>query len=231
MDVINLPVNPWSSIPQRRPYVLECDLPYIKSFNRTRAKDSTRIHTDLLPEPYFGNLNAAVVVLLLNPGFSAGDELQHQDSKFAAAIRSSYSSPDGTSHIHLGSESNGAGNKWWRRTCKALLEEMPQIELANRLLSVEFSAYHARAFGHAELRLPSQDFSFAVVRRAMSRNALIVCMRGKHLWQGAVPELATYPNRLELKNPRSSALSKGNLEGYESLLAALREGRSRENAD
>jgi hypothetical protein len=46
---------------------------------------------------------------------------------------------------------------------------------------------------------------------------------GDRYWCGAVPELATYTSLLRPKNPRSAALSAGNLgaEGFTRLLQRL----------
>jgi hypothetical protein len=99
---------------------------------------------------------------------------------------------------------------------------LQQVEsLPSRLLSVEFSPYHSKSFGHGHLRLPSQEYSFQLVKQAMQREALIVCMRGQSLWFGAIPELATYDRLLNLRNPRSASLSPGNLNGFDQILAAV----------
>jgi hypothetical protein len=60
------------------------------------------------------------------------------------------------------------------------------------------------------LRLPSQDFGFALVRRAIARNALII-MRGEKYWLGAVPELARHRSVARLKAPINAALTPGNI--------------------
>ena len=214
-------MSPWTHIPSSPPYVLECDHTFVEHFNQKRAKESTRIHTDLLPEPYFGNINARVVVLLLNPGVGTSDEQLHATEEFSSALRSAYASTGGTKHLHLSAESQGAGSKWWARTCKALLEHLSKDQLADKLLTVEFSPYHSRSFGHADYRLPSQDFGFELVKQAMSNDALIVCMRGERFWYGAIPQLAKHGRLLHLRNPRSASLSPGNMDGYKELLKAL----------
>lgn len=46
-----------------------------------------RLHLEVMPEPYFGNQGAAVVLLGLNPGFCPADILAHQDADFALTVR------------------------------------------------------------------------------------------------------------------------------------------------
>ncbi len=215
-------MSPWSSIPASPPFVLKCDRPFVDHFNQVRAKDNTRIHTDLLPEPYFGNQNAQVVILLLNPRVGKSDANLHGTPEFARSLRAALGSSSEQIHFYLSCESRGTGSMWWERTCKALLTEVTKDELSRRLLTVEYSPYHSKGFGHGDYRLPSQEFGFNLVRRAIDRNALIVCMRGERFWLGAIPQLATHKRVLKLRNPRSASLSPGNLDDFKKLLAALR---------
>ena len=60
--------NPWLSLPEKAPFVLECDKQSILDFN-SRAKPQYWIHLEELPEPYTGNPLANIVLLNLNPGF------------------------------------------------------------------------------------------------------------------------------------------------------------------
>ncbi|MFZ5532439.1 MAG: hypothetical protein ACOY5H_02730 [Pseudomonadota bacterium] len=82
--------------------------------------------------------------------------------------------------------------------------------IAARLLAVQFFPYHSQTFDHGLLRLPSQDFGFALVRRAIARDALII-MRGAKYWLGAVPELAHHSSVAQLNGPVNAALTPGNV--------------------
>jgi hypothetical protein len=210
--------NPWIALPTEAPFVLPCDRPFIDQYNKSTKAKSLGIHTNLLPEPFHGNPGAPVVVLLLNPGVGTQEEKLHKNPAFARALRNSITLGTSIEHFHLVDESKGPGHVWWKRACKAL----QQVEsLPSRLLSVEFSPYHSKSFGHGHLRLPSQEYSFQLVKQAMQREALIVCMRGQSLWFGAIPELATYDRLHNLRNPRSASLSPGNLNGFDQILAAV----------
>ncbi|HMM46345.1 MAG TPA: hypothetical protein PKE41_12090, partial [Candidatus Macondimonas sp.] len=92
--------------------------------------------------------------------------------------------------------------------------------IAARLLAVQFFPYHSPQFDHGLLRLPSQAFGFALVRRAIARDALII-MRGAKYWLGAVPELARHRSVARLNAPINAALTPGNVgeSVYQQLLA------------
>ncbi|MFI2779369.1 hypothetical protein [Streptomyces sp. ALB3] len=71
---------------------------------------------------------------------------------------------------------------------------------------------------------PSQSFAFYLVRRAMSRDAVIVLGRIAATWKIAVPELASYPNVVTPKQNRSVQISRGNFspENFERIERALK---------
>src|SRR4051795_8859358 len=56
--------NPWADLPNRPPYVLPQDAPVLER-HRHRAG---QLSLDLLPAPFMGRSDAAVVLLSLNPG-------------------------------------------------------------------------------------------------------------------------------------------------------------------
>lgn len=74
-------------------------------------------------------------------------------------------------------------------------------QVASRVLVVEYHGYHAQKFDPPPLTLPSQYFSWDLVRAALARSALVVCTRGYQVWEVAVPELATYEQYVRLERP------------------------------
>jgi hypothetical protein len=191
-------------------------------FNRS-ATEATRIHTGLLPEPFFGRFDAPIVVLLLNPGFSADDATFHSQPQFRkrlhAAIKAESKSQP---HFHLSQGAVGPGGKWWLRAVRPLIEEVGQDCVADNLLAIEYFPYHSLTFRHAHIRLPSQEFSFSLVLAAIARKATVICARGANVWCEAVPQLASYRRLSHVQNPRSASLSEKNLSSYASVVAALR---------
>lgn len=74
-----------------------------------------------------------------------------------------------------------------------------------------FSAIRdSQSFRRLPFLVPSQTQSFRLVERVVERGAVIVVMRSRALWLGAVPKLRTAPV-IELKVPRSAYITPGNL--------------------
>jgi hypothetical protein len=220
--------SPWSQLRPARECVLASDAEYVKAFNR-RATANTRIKTTLIPEPYFGDAAAPVVLLLLNPGVSRSDARWHAISDYRRRLLESVQSTKPAEHFHLRSEADAPGATWWRRACRPLVEGLGLDEVAGfdllskRLLCVEYFPYHSKTFAHGHLRLPSQEYSFRLVAEGVARGAEVVCMRGEKAWKGAVPALEGYKRYRKLKNPRASALSAKNVPRFKQLLAAIRD--------
>lgn len=211
--------NPWTRIPTKPPFVLAEDLPFVSAFNR-RASPEQKIDLRLLPEPFFGPFDAPVVVLLQNPGLGAKDLRHHKNQQFAASLRRSLRARVHRVHFHLVDPTRGPGYHWWHRTCKELINRFTAAVLARRLLALEFAPYHSKRFAHAHLRLPSQEFNFSLLRRAIERRAVIVCIRGYREWLGAVPELSSC-TVLRTRSKQAAALSSRNLPKYASVVRAL----------
>ena len=209
--MIDLPANPWRNLSHTAPYVLDADRRAIDVFN-SDAADHVRLRVETCPEPFFGTLDAPIVVLLLNPGVSRDDRY---DDDLHATVSGATAADN---HFYL-----RGSNGWWSKLVRALSSARPDVEVSRRVLSVEFIAYRSKSFGCGHLRLPSQEYSFALVRRAIERKAAIVIVRGARHWFGAVPELHGYENLIGIVNPQSASLSRGNLkaDGFERLIAAL----------
>lgn len=69
--------NPWTEFqnnPKKDYFILEADKLVVDKFNEA-ANEKFRIHTEIMPAPFMGNvLKAQVLLLLLNPGFDEEEE-------------------------------------------------------------------------------------------------------------------------------------------------------------
>jgi hypothetical protein len=214
--------NPWVNLPARPPFVLADDAPFIAVFNRTASKGVV-IGTHLMPAPFLGSPRAPVVILALNPGWSPGDEAANRDPAFRRLMRDNLrQKPVARPFVPLNGDPNRPGARWWRRNAKVLIAEAGEERVARGLCCLEYFPYHSRSFGHAALRLPSQHYTFALLRQAMARRAVIVITRGARYWTGAVPELANYRRLVRTSNPRSASISPTNCGvGFKTVLRAL----------
>lgn len=189
--------NPWTSLPPlaSASYVLPADSPYINCFNRTAAADHS-IVTNQVPEPWLGPASTAkIFVLQKNPRYLP--TTPHNPGKHP--VIGSLTCP------HYGISS---GDKWWRGCFATLARDVghriaPGLSNSAKLnagykhlelcvCSVEYFPYGSDRFAHSLLRLPSQAYSFDLVRQGICRGATIVVLKGWKEWLGAVPELCSY---------------------------------------
>jgi len=215
--------NPWTSLPATVPYVLPSDAYLLHAFN-ARASMANRYDTSLFPEPYFGSLDAPVVVLNLNPGLSSDDAAVHAKSEFAAMSRSSLVHElKPYPFLHLQPKVLSPGGRWWRQRTRELISDVGFDAVAHGLGCIQFSPYHSEQYAAASPRFPSQEYNFHLVRNAMARGAEIVVMRSFSLWMDAIPELANYSRLHRGSNPRAPFISRGNLKSaYEVISRRLR---------
>ncbi len=191
--------NPWLHLPDSELFVLPSDKDAIIKANSKGSADGF-IHLELLPEPFLGDINAPVVLLNLNPGYSPDDILQHQHAYFSDVLRKNlrHEALDYPFYL-LDPNIGGSGYWWWQRKLRSLIEDVGNQTVARNVFCVEYFPYHSHRFHHRGLIVPSQLYSFSLVRSAMARGAIIILMRSKRLWLDAVPELAKYANFCELK--------------------------------
>jgi hypothetical protein len=213
--------NPWLELPAQAPFVLPQDERAVDRFN-ARARDEHRIIVDLLPEPHIGALDAPVVLLNLNPGFSEEDYDVHARQDFKVALLKTLrgeASP--FPFYYMDPAQTGAGHRWWRQRLRPLMEATSSEAVAHRLLCVEFFPYHSKQFAHAKLSLPSQRFALELVRSAMSRRALLVVLRGYQYWSVAIRDLGAYRRVLRLNSPQNVTISQGNCLGFDEIVQEL----------
>ncbi len=202
---MNGPTNPWSGLPrQTEDYVLQADRALIDQHNRGRGARNPQsyIHLNLLPEPFVGQHDASVVLLFLNPGFSPQDAVFHGDPTFSAALRSNLNHAPSAYPFYLLDPNLtvpgiglSPGYGWWRPRLRELIEACGvdgQRRVANNLLCVELFSYHSKSCEYPIPVVPSQQYSFHLVRQALARDAIILVRTGR--WFEAIPELRDKPN-------------------------------------
>jgi hypothetical protein len=210
--------NPWMKLGSRN--VLECDEPYVNAFNayverparerQLKKASAIKINDRLLPEPFFGPFDAPVVLLMLNPKADQHADKWHSKPAYRDALLRAYSGPRGAPHFHLLDSNPGApGEEFWRRLVQPLstTKKACEIPIAERLLSVEYFPYASSRFDHTTPRLPSQEFSFELIRRAIRHNALVVCLSGELPWLGAVPALNKHKNFIRTGGRQRASLT------------------------
>lgn len=206
-------MNPWLKLPDTPPYVLPEDAAV---FAHPKFKDEG-YNFDAFPDPYVGNLDrAAVVFLSLNPGLT--DDDIHVTPHKPFFIRESHKNLAHQSDLpflYLMEEmSDTHGYRWWHDLLDKSVREEPldYATIAERIMIIEYMPYHSKTYHPNKLLLPSQQYSFSLVRRAITMGKQIVIMRNVREWLLAVPELADYPYiRLNSQRPR---ITRGNMTKY-----------------
>ncbi len=208
--------NPWTDLPTTAPFVAPVDAEYVARYNATVRKPEHKLHTNMMPVAYLGGLeSAAVVFLVLNPGYSELDELRGDD--YRDEIRNNLQNPHTHKNfVHMDEKlrvlPNGdvdAGYIWWTQRTRQLAESCG--DLRGRIMTLEWFPYPSQRFKQPKEIFPSQRFTFDLLRQAIQQGKMIVIMRCARLWYDAVPELETYPNKLELSNPQSVYISQNNI--------------------
>lgn len=183
--------NPWQELPTEPSYVLPKDKVCI-DLHRPLLKFELRL--DTLPEPYVGGLNKAEVIFLaLNPGFDDSDIIVNLNMpKFIKANYINRNDPYNSPFYYFdgGFEETG-GYKWWAKKLGPLLRAgILESTLRDKIMLIEYLPYHSKnAKKIKNLVVPSQQFSFDLVREAIRRKKIIVIMRSPELWLKEVPEL------------------------------------------
>jgi hypothetical protein len=213
--------NPWMDLPESAPYVLPQDNGFVTRFNRT-ADEESFIRTKMMPEPFMGDPDAPVVLLGLNPGFTP-DAVRHETPDFYTLSRNNLLHEGGEYPFYLLTPSlDEPGKAWWEQKLSHLIREKGVKAVAKGVLCVEYFPYHSTRFGHAKLHVPSQQYSFTLVRKAMARRAVIVIMRSEKLWRAALPELELYPRLYQLRNPQNVMITENNCpRGYADIVGRL----------
>jgi len=227
--------NPWRGLPDKPPYVLLEDDEEVRTFNN-EAHPNHKLDLDLLPEPFVGRRDAPVVLLGNNPGVrSAKTKAWKQKPAFTDRMRGNllYRLSGDFPFLYLDPDPDicPPGKEWWRRKLKHLLgafgpgTELALSILARSILAVEFFPYASHSYRHGGLSLPSQQYSFGLVRYAVERGAVIVLTRGQRRWEKALPELCKYPRCFRLKEVQRAPISRGNFpdhEQYEEIIRAIK---------
>jgi hypothetical protein len=216
--------NPWEAISKSPPHILEEDLGVLRQSGITLEKLGWR--TEQFPCPFLGNYQkASVIFLCLNPGFCEPQDIYDYNDKYyhQESIKTLTMSSD-TPFFCLDSKVSFSGAYlWWTKILKQLINQFGREQLSNKLMCLQYLAYHSITYVNPPCILPSQNFTFDILRQAMKDKKTIVIMRSKKLWVKSVPELETYPY-IELKNYRRPFLSERNMgkENFEKLIESLR---------
>lgn len=208
--------NPWTALPVAAPYVLPEDEPILNKYAPKLTGDK-QIRTEVMPAPFIGSLDTAQIFLLaLNPGFKERD-ITYQDEHldFADINRKALTFKSRTPFFYLdAAHPDGGGYKWWYRRLRHFIQKYGMKAVTEKLMCVQLFPYHSRSYAGLPERLPSQEYSFHLVRQAILQKKPIVIMRSREQWLQAVPELRHY-DYVELRFPRTPYIERHHMSDEE----------------
>lgn len=216
--------NPWEAISKIPPHILESDL---KALEKCRKKpENLGWKGSLMPIPYLGNYQkASVIILCLNPGYSENnDEKDYCNNYFFQENLKGLLMNSKIPFYALDQKVNFSGGYvWWTKIFKQLINQFGLTVISTKIMCLQYLAYHSKTFINPPCIIPSQEFTFNILRQSIRDQKTIVIMRSKKLWINAVPELENYPY-IELKNHRRPFLTERNMmkENFEKLIESLK---------
>lgn len=177
-----------------------------------------------MPEPFVGNTDSPIILLVLNPGVSDEDFVIHQQPDFRAQVRMCLRQEIVEyPNYYLSPNISCPGARWMRRVLRPLLTEIEPSIVARNVMQLESFPYHSRKFAHHQIRVPSQGFTYDLLRAGIRREAIIFITRGRRIWQEAVPELSGYGRAFTTRSVQNVVISPRNCpDGYGAAREVLR---------
>jgi hypothetical protein len=211
--------NPWADLPLQAPFVLPEDRPLLRG--------QPGIHVDVLPCPYLGSpTDASVIVLNLNPSYTPASA-SYAEARYVDEWRRSLTFKSTYPFWAFDPALAGApGPVWWATLTGDLRARVPIEVLGRRLMCLQWFPYHSAGAGDLARVpiLPSQHYTFELLKTAIREGTMVVVMRSEQQWLGSVPELRQV-HYVMLKNVRRPFFSPGNMpQGtFERMVDALSE--------
>lgn len=201
----------------------DCDKEMIYNGLPSSIREALELGT--LPEPFHGDPSANVYLLCGNPRNSDEDknfidcgspvggyrniyekevceELKHVNPEFIW-LRDEETIKDADGNPYL-------GYKWWKTLCRKLAEAVGNVSWS--LFCIEYFPYHTKhKMAFDKIKLPSNDYTDWLIRKAMEDDKIIIVMRSYREWCERIPELANYGKLIRLKNCQRVYLTAGNM--------------------
>lgn len=231
-------INPWiefcKSLDDTN-LILSEEKDVIQQFNEYTSEEF-KIHTEIMPAPFMGNVhNASIVILMLNPGYDPKEEKRGFYSEYKHFWKNEIQHISSIPHLPLFclDERYCEYSPYWNDKLKPIISTVGKDKVAKNICKIQFFPYHSKKYksipkrilknGKFENYLPSQEYNFQLVRKAIDRNAIIVIPRAIKVWEEAIPELKNYENKYSTNSYGNIILSEKNLEnGFSKIIATLK---------
>ena len=230
--------NPWAKMANdenRNSFILKEEKAIIEKFNN-RVIEKFKIHTDIFPAPFMGNVfTAPVMILVLNPGYDKDERECGYYEKYQDwwLEQIQHITPQPEFPLFCLDDEYITFSDYWDNKLKPLINIVGKKKVSENICKVQLFPYHSKNFKplfkkllkeeNFQNYLPSQLYSFELVKKAMKRNAIIIIPRSRNHWFEAIPELKDYENKYFTNSYGNIILSKDNLDenAFENIIKAI----------
>jgi hypothetical protein len=218
--------NPWTELTDYGVAKVDTEIrQYYECDMGGKRNPFNKLKFDIPPAPFYGNVkNSKIVLLNGNPGFDGEEYSEQRTDEFIHDNNECLWQTDAAELFSLKQQYNDTSHgKWWIN--HTLIKDNSSIHselfgsvdayrdyLVRNLSVIEFLGYHSEhrpSFVNNRV-LPSQEYSFHLVRQAMRDKKLIVIMRWNDLWLKHIEGLSTYPYYW-MSSPESACISENNV--------------------
>ncbi len=217
--------NPWKEISSEKK-ILDIDQDVIEKHNQKFENNEKRkISIDDYPEPFLGNPDSKIYILLANPGRnikteSSTIELVKKDGLENTILKNlnhDFKNIEFPFYFLDPKFKNHPGAKWWNEALEKLIknDSSKRKKLSNEIFEVELYGYHStvceRRLINNKEKLLSSQYSFNLVRKAIKEEKIILLARAIGDWFEKVPELKDYNNCYFIANNRGIKFSRNTI--------------------
>ena len=242
--------NPWQKLIEevkandfkclKENYSEDDDVEFLRGLSRDKNEDC-RVHLEVLPGHYSGNiLDASVVILASNPGY---DEREKQNSFYTDRdlnkIRIKRLNFEYEYFLPKEQKWEDKSPYWYEKLANFLhrvklndriitLRDEQFEKVSKRFALLQIFPYHSKKmcdkFVNME-KLKTVEYSRKLVLYAMKNEKIIIIARSRKLWFKLVEDLKTYKKLYILLNPRVPKIASENITKYyngEKIMEELR---------
>jgi hypothetical protein len=203
--------NPWINYSFENSAIHTLDEALIEEFN-LKAKPKVSYNKELLPDPYIGNINTKILLLMLNPGISENDFFIHKSPEFIKLHRKNIDQKElEYPFYYLNPELDCPGSDYWHKKLGTLIKEFGVKKISQTFCCLQLVAYHSVAFKKSPKLLPTQEFTKNILKNHMKNNLPIIIMRSRTMWESLVPELKSYKNFFVLNSFLNPVITPNNV--------------------
>lgn len=176
--------NPWATIKDRS-YVLENE-------KNAAGNEQYKFHTDLPPQPFQGNPDAQIWILMLNPCYSLDDEkyYNNEENRLNAMLNQlTFSEPETGNHWHyvLDNAENNFSRRWFEKrfiTNKDMGITADNVD--QKIFILQACGYASEKFNdnlHKMVKyFPHMEYAQKLARWGLNYGKRIVIARCKDYW-------------------------------------------------